>query len=41
LSELCSEEIYFWTFLNLVIWGLALMIVRNRRATEEPPVVFS
>jgi hypothetical protein len=25
LSELCSEEIYFWTFLNLVIWLLAIV----------------
>jgi Type I phosphodiesterase / nucleotide pyrophosphatase len=26
LNELCGEEIYFWTFLNLVIWVLALVI---------------
>jgi hypothetical protein len=25
LSELCGEEIYFWTFLNLVIWLLAIV----------------
>jgi hypothetical protein len=25
LSELCGEEIYFWTFLNLVIWLLVIV----------------
>jgi hypothetical protein len=41
LSELCSEELYFWTFLNLVIWGFALLIVRSPGVARKPPVVFS
>ena len=29
LSELCGEEIYFWTFLNLVIWMLVIVNTRT------------
>jgi hypothetical protein len=35
LNELCGEEIYFWTFLNLVIWGLALVITGRARKIDN------
>ena len=42
LSELCGEEIYFWTFLNLVIWLLVIASTaaggswcRNNNADES------
>jgi type I phosphodiesterase/nucleotide pyrophosphatase len=28
MGDLCSEEIYFWTFLNLVLFGAALLLAR-------------
>jgi hypothetical protein len=35
LNELCGEEIYFWTFLNLVIWALALVITGMSRKIDR------
>jgi hypothetical protein len=29
MHDLCGEEIYFWTFLNLVLFGAALIMVRR------------
>jgi len=34
MHDLCEEEIYFWTFLNLVLFGAALIMVRR---VEMPP----
>jgi hypothetical protein len=31
MDELCSEEIYFWSFLNFAFWLLCLVVVRTRR----------
>jgi hypothetical protein len=31
MNELCSEEIYFWTFLNTGIWLFGLAIVWTHR----------
>jgi hypothetical protein len=28
MGDLCSEEIYFWTFLNIVLFGAALLLAR-------------
>ncbi len=32
MRELCSEEIYFWTFLNLFFFGLCLLLSRPSQA---------
>jgi hypothetical protein len=41
LYESCAEEIYFWIFLNLVIWGLCLSLIWLRRATDVDSVRIS
>lgn len=35
VSELCGEEIYFWTFLSLVLWFLCLAVVWADRRAEH------
>ena len=38
LHELCAEEIYFWTFLNLVFWASCLLM-RPKAGQETATVV--
>jgi hypothetical protein len=36
MGDLCSEEIYFWTFLNLVLVGAALLLARPAARAAAP-----
>jgi hypothetical protein len=42
MRDLCEEEIYFWTFLNLVFFAAALIMGRraspSHAASSEPAV---
>ena len=36
MRDLCEEEIYFWTFLNLVLFAVCLVFSRASAVPEVP-----
>jgi hypothetical protein len=37
MRDLCEEEIYFWTFLNLLVLVAAFVLTRSSEGPELPP----
>jgi hypothetical protein len=35
MRDLCEEEIYFWTFLNLVFLAAALVLARRSKPSAQ------
>jgi hypothetical protein len=38
MRDLCEEEIYFWTFLNLVLFGACLIFPRTSPSSIVPDI---
>jgi hypothetical protein len=38
MRDLCQEEIYFWTFLNMIFFAAALTMTRRAHRRVAPPV---